>query len=146
EAGGQSLTAIRLLAKLETSFKVTLPLQTLFETPTVESLSNRICDLTGGVHAPRAASTYTERQLATIWRRVLGVQEITVDRSFFELQGARDLLDPMLAEVRRSFFILAEGLPVKAFLQEPTIAALARIIDGRSERSSSLLVCLQPSG
>jgi thioesterase domain-containing protein len=52
----------------------------------------------------------------------------------------------MLGEVRREFGVFAEGLPVSAFIAEPTIEALARTIDEARVPPSRLTVCLQPHG
>jgi amino acid adenylation domain-containing protein len=155
-AGGQSLTAIRLMSKLEAAFRIELPLQTLFDSPTVAALSDRICDITGTARAVsaveddaqprRSPRSTTERQLVSVWQRVLGVQEVGVNESFTKLQGARNLVEEMLAEARRTVGFRAEGIPLSTFLAKPTIEALARLIDGVSEPSPSLVSCLQPVG
>jgi amino acid adenylation domain-containing protein len=154
-AGGQSLTAVRLMSKLEAAFNIELPLQTLFDSPTVAGTSDRICDLTGAARAApahggpverRPPRSTTERQLVGVWQQVLGVREAGINESFVVLQGQRDLVEPMLAEVRRVLGYRAEGIPLSGFLANPTIEALARQIDGASEPTTSLTVCLQPAG
>jgi len=156
DAGGQSLTAVRLVSKLEVAFKIELPLQTLFDAPTVATMSDRICDLTGATRAEVAANdaawptrpprSKTEQQLVSVWQRVLGVPEIGINESFTKLQGARSLVEEMLAEARRTVGFHAEGIPLSTFLANPTIEALARLIDGTSEPTPALAVCLQPAG
>jgi amino acid adenylation domain-containing protein len=154
-AGGQSLTAIRLMSRLEAAFGIELPLQTIFESPTVAGISDRICDLTGAERAApaqdgpverRPPRSTTERQLVGVWQQVLGVPEVGINESFVTLQGKRDLVDPMLAEVRRVLGYRAEGIPLSGFHANPTIEGLARQIDGVAEPTTSLTVCLQPAG
>jgi thioesterase domain-containing protein len=81
-----------------------------------------------------------------VWQQVLGVPEVGINESFVTLQGKRDLVDPMLAEVRRVLGYRAEGIPLSGFHANPTIEGLARQIDGVAEPTTSLTVCLQPAG
>lgn len=156
DLGGHSLLAVRLLSRLEEEFRVELPLQLLFEAPTVELLSRKICEITGSdpvavceaeeASGPRRPHTVTERRLAAIWSRILGVQVKSIDESFLELQGIRSLVASMLEEVRTEFGVFAEGLSRLSFETEPTIEALARVIDASIEPPSTLVVPLQPHG
>ena len=53
----------------------------------------------------------------------------------------------MMTEVKRAFGPFTEGFPISAFLEQPTIETLARIIEGNiGQKASSLAVCLQPRG
>jgi aspartate racemase len=157
DLGGNSLSGVSMMAAIQQRFGVKLPLQVLFETPTVAGLAARLSAVMGGTHpdasgtSPGASGrpqprTKTEHRLLEIWERHLQVRPIGIRDSFYALKGSSSLLDQMLAEVRSSFGLLAEGLPVKGFLETPTIEALAQIIDGPLELSSSLVVSLQPRG
>lgn len=157
ELGGHSLLAIRVMSSIATTFKVELPLQALFEASTVAQLAEQLSDVIGrprtgassvtaGSTARREPRTATERRVLALWERLLDARPIGIRDSFLALQRHGDLLDRMLAEVRSAFGVFAEGFPVNAFIEEPTIEALARIIDGSIEPPSSLVVCLQPRG
>jgi amino acid adenylation domain-containing protein len=77
--------------------------------------------------------TLTEEMLAGLWAEVLGVDRLVgvgVYDSFFELGGHSLLATQLISRVRRAF---AVELPLKAFFDRPTVAALAaRIEEGRS--------------
>jgi amino acid adenylation domain-containing protein len=154
ELGGQSLLAVELVSKLESAFGVPVPLHTLFEAPTVAQLAERIGgrpdDATGAPAEDgddRPLKTSTELKLARIWASVLDIEPpTTAGANFLRLQGERSLVDAMLTEVRREFGVFAEGISRPGFEADPTIAALAREIDGTLERPSSLVVPMQTRG
>ncbi len=158
ELGGNSLLAIQMISRIQKTFKAEMPLQVLFEATTVASLTERLVKMIGvasksklrlagadtGGFEPR---TEMEQKVLAIWERLLNVHPIGIRNSFLELQGQNDLLEQMLTEIRNAFGVFAEGFPVTAFLEEPTIEALAGIIDSNIEQKvASLVVCLQPSG
>jgi amino acid adenylation domain-containing protein len=157
DLGGHSLLAVRAISSIANTFNVRLPLQVLFEAPTVAALSNKLADVAGipqTVETDAFASsanrreprTTTERRLLAIWELFFPERQIGVCDNFFDLQGRGNLVDQMLEEVKRIFGVVTEGLPVSAFLEQPTIEVLARIIDAAFESTSSLVVCLQPHG
>jgi thioesterase domain-containing protein len=90
--------------------------------------------------------TATERRLLAIWEKLFDARPIGVRDNFIELQRRSALLDRMVVEIKSEFGVFAEGFPVDAFIEEPTIEALARIIDGNIKPSTSLVVCLRPRG
>src|SRR5690606_20167970 len=95
----------------------------------------------------RPLKTSTELKLARIWASVLDIEPpTTAGANFLRLQGERSLVDAMLTEVRREFGVFAEGISRPGFEADPTIAALAREIDGTLERPSSLVVPMQTRG
>jgi amino acid adenylation domain-containing protein len=73
--------------------------------------------------APRTAD---EAHLAGIWSRVLGVDPVGVEDSFFDLGGHSLLATQVIARVRSE---LAVELPLRAFFQAPTVAGLAQALE-----------------
>jgi len=70
--------------------------------------------------------TETETKLASIWARLLKVNNVGIDDDFFEL-GGHSLLAVVLAnEVEQAF---GKRLPLASFIQAPTIRQLARLVD-----------------
>ena len=158
ELGGDSLMAIQLMLAIEKRHGVKLPVEVLLEATTVARLAEKLEELTGtsrpaGPEVAAASTerhvpprTATERRLLTIWERLLKARPIGIRDSFIELQQHPTILDQMLIEIKREFGVIAEGFPINAFVEEPTIEALARNIDGNIKPAASLVVCLQPRG
>ena len=48
ELGGHSLRAVQIISRLHDAFQIELPLRSLFERPTIDSLVNEIAQLQGG--------------------------------------------------------------------------------------------------
>jgi amino acid adenylation domain-containing protein len=152
DLGGDSLAAMRLMVAIQQHFGVDLPLQTIFQAPSVCLLSEHLAELARGSSAAdtssgrRAPRTATERRLIAIWENLLAIHPIGVRDSFFALHPHPALFDRMLAEVRTAFGVFAEGLPVGKLLDNPTIETLARVIDESIRPPASLVVCLQAQG
>lgn len=85
-----------------------------------------------GTHAGAAANwldpdaTPTERTIAEVWRKLLGVKRLELDASFFELGGHS------LLAMRASSRLRALGLdlPLRRFFETPTVAGLAAAVEG----------------
>jgi amino acid adenylation domain-containing protein len=78
--------------------------------------------------------TAVEAALAELWRQVLGVEEIGIDDNFFEL-GDSLLATQIVSKLRG---LLSVDLPLQAFFESPTVAALAKRID-EARQSSRVL-------
>jgi acyl carrier protein len=76
-----------------------------------------------GVRAPRDA---IERDLAAIWKEMLGVQQVSIDDDFFELGGHSLLATRLIARVHDVF---AVDLPVRSLFEAPTVAGLAERVE-----------------
>lgn len=93
-----------------------------------------------------APATATEQRLAGIWTALLGAAPASVNDSFLALQGSRDLMGEMLAEVRRNFQVFADGAVIESSIERPTIKHLAELIDSMVRPPSKIIVALQPHG
>lgn len=74
--------------------------------------------------APR---TEVERTLARMWQQLLDLQQVGVYDDFFELGGHSLKATRAVADARRTFQV---PLALLHFFQDPTIAAIARRIEG----------------
>ncbi|HYO72163.1 MAG TPA: amino acid adenylation domain-containing protein, partial [Archangium sp.] len=76
-----------------------------------------------GFIAPR---TDTERKLAELWSRTLGVERVGVTDSFFELGGHSLLATQLVSRVRKEFGV---ELPLRAVFESPRLEELARRVE-----------------
>jgi acyl carrier protein len=79
-------------------------------------------------------ATTTERQLASIWSKVLSVDQVGIHDNFFDLGGHSLAAFRMIARVIHSFQL---GLPVKALFDAPTVAEMAAIITQTQTKQAS---------
>lgn len=81
-------------------------------------------------------STPVEEALAQIWGEVLGLKEIGINESFFALGGNSLSITIAAMHIRKKF---EKNISLRAFLENPTIAHLANLVDEKraSSRSSS---------
>ncbi len=92
--------------------------------------------------APR---TPLETRLAAIWRGMLGVERVGVNDPFFSVGGDSLGAAQLVAHVAKEFHV---ELAFVRFLEEPTIAALAREIEDAKPRARlhRHLVAIRPEG
>ncbi|KAB7836967.1 thioester reductase domain-containing protein [Streptomyces mobaraensis] len=72
------------------------------------------------------ALTPTEREVAAVWREVLGLREIDPDEDFFEAGGHSLRAVRVLLRLRER---LGVDLPVQVFFEARTVTALAAVFD-----------------
>jgi enterobactin synthetase component F len=100
--------------------------------------------VTAGEHyvAPR---TRGEKLLAELWKETFGLDKVSVHDNFFALGGDSLSAVNMVAELSGRYSI---ELPVSALFQDPTIANLARSIDGAEtpDMFSTILPLRQGNG
>jgi acyl-CoA synthetase (AMP-forming)/AMP-acid ligase II/thioesterase domain-containing protein/acyl carrier protein len=116
----------------------------------IAPLLNQITTVAGPPDAPAAA---IEEQIAEIWKRILGVQEIGGRDDFFSVGGDSFSALLMLTEVEQEFGLAPSQLEEPDFFLNPDVATLARIVlaaasapPERKRRVKSALVALQPKG
>ncbi|WP_242045553.1 MULTISPECIES: non-ribosomal peptide synthetase family protein [unclassified Calothrix] len=73
-----------------------------------------------------APVTVVEIQIAQIWSRLLGIEEVGVYDNFCELGGYSFLAVKLIVQVNEAFQL---NIPLDKFLQNPTIAGLIEIIN-----------------
>ena len=112
-----------------------------------EALPAPVWESTGHVE-PR---TDLERQVAAIWREVLGVERVGATDDFFALGGHSLLATRIVSRVRET---LKVELPLRQLFSQPTVEAVARHVAGassaaldeaRSARIDALLAGLETS-
>jgi amino acid adenylation domain-containing protein len=73
------------------------------------------------------ARTPVEEILSGIWAEVLGCETVSVDDSFLELGGHSLLATQVISRIRSVF---GQEVALRALLENPTVASLARTIEG----------------
>ena len=174
EIGGNSLSAMSLLARIEAVTGTRLSLRTCFEQPTIRDLAAALREAsspalsrpvpaveslrTGRAHlralpiAPRAVRAAEfiaprdelEVRLVALWEALLQVKPIGVKDDFFAIGGRSLLAAQLAAQVRR---VLGYRLPLAVLFHRPTIEGIADALReqaGEPSTWSSCLVPLQP--
>lgn len=81
-----------------------------------------------------APETEIERTLVGIWEDLLGVQNVGVEDSFFDLGGHSLIAVRLFAKVRKTY---AVDFPISILFEAPTIRACAALIQERTGQSAS---------
>jgi len=88
------------------------------------------------VHArPPVSAAYSEptndleRRIAAIWQRVLGIEQVGINDSFFELGGTSLTGIQLVSELKKEFKVV---IPVVSIFEASTVAALAKYLNAQS--------------
>ena len=79
-------------------------------------------------------STPAEKEVAAIWRDVLGLEQIGKHDDFFELGGHSLLAMQVISRVRRAFRV---KVSVRNLFEMPTVAEFAACVDGIASIASA---------
>ncbi len=88
--------------------------------------------------------TPTEEELADIWGRLLGVEQVGIHDNFFDLGGHSLMAVSLFAQIEKTF---DRNLPLATLFRTPTIEQLAHILHQKDAKPSwSSLVTFQSKG
>jgi amino acid adenylation domain-containing protein len=103
-------------------------------------------DSTQTAHArPPVSSVYTEptseieRRIATVWQRVLGIEQVGINDNFFELGGTSLTGIQVVSELKKEF---KRDIPAVSIFEASTVAALARYL-GRNDNEAEVFERVQ---
>ena len=115
-----------------------MDLKGLIENATAESLQ-MMKNTTQSFERPKLESAYAkpetevEIKLASFWTELLGVQDVGVEDSFFDLGGHSLIAVRLFSQVRKAYGV---NLPISVLFEAPTIRACAKIIEDQVGRSA----------
>jgi acyl carrier protein len=124
DIGGDSLKAIEVIARLQASLKVELPLIAFFEEPTIAHLA-AVAEQLQREQAQTVVSS-AQAAVAQVWADVLQADDVDPNKNFFDLGG--DSLKA-IEVISRLQALLNVELPLIAFFEEPTISHLVAVAE-----------------
>ena len=123
--GGDSITGMQIVDRINAELKLSLAISDLFAAPTVSDLSAQFAPSiaqTPDLHEAAGATHTPTDRIAKIWAEILGYDAIDPDEDFYALGGdsitGMQIVDRMNAE-------LACNIGLADLFETPTITALA---------------------
>jgi amino acid adenylation domain-containing protein len=113
--GGHSILAIRLLGRISKQFAVRLPLRTLFESPTIAALADRLEPM-----------TTVEAGVAALFQEILKQERVGRHDDFFALGGHSILAIRLLGRLSKQY---GRRLPLRTLFEAPTVKQLADALE-----------------
>jgi acyl-CoA synthetase (AMP-forming)/AMP-acid ligase II/NAD(P)-dependent dehydrogenase (short-subunit alcohol dehydrogenase family)/acyl carrier protein len=88
--------------------------------------------------------TELEQQLVTLWQEILGIPQVGINESFFELGGNSLQAARLFAAIEKQF---GKNLPLATLFKTQTVEQLAQLLNESTESALwSSLVAIQPNG
>lgn len=140
--GGDSITGMQIVDRINAELKLSLAISDLFAAPTVSGLSAQFAPSiaqTPDLHETAGATHTPTDRIAKIWAEILGYDAIDPDEDFYALGGdsitGMQIVDRMNAE-------LACNIGLADLFETPTITALATKISPSVETATPSPVSL----
>ncbi len=117
EAGGDSLTASKMINAVRKKLEVSISFEDIFDFPRFGSFRDFI-----------AGSLSITDNLLLIWKEVLKTEELTTSDNFFELGGHSLIANHILNRIRQLYPLKVD---FEDFFKYPTIDGFAGLLEGR---------------
>jgi hypothetical protein len=128
--------ALRLPAYMVPAAFVSLPVLPLTPNGKIDRRALPAPELSRSVAEPTPPRTPLEKEVAEVWREVLGVERVGVEDNFWELGGHSLLATKVLSRLCDS---LGLDLPLQSLFETPTLEGFARNVGQHMLASGDLL-------
>jgi len=78
-----------------------------------------------------APQTLTQKQIAIMWTKLLGVERAGITDNFFELGGHSLMVMQVVARIRKEFEV---EVPIRSLFEDPTIMGLAKEVEEAKDK------------
>ncbi len=84
----------------------------------------------------KAPQTELEKEILTVWQKLLGIEKIGIYDNFFDLGGNSLSGTQLVSELREKFQV---ELPLQSLFEDPTISGVAGIIEKEKSKTAATL-------